>query len=181
MGAARSGKMVSMETKTDAVGLIERLLAQVAGRFTAEDDAEQQWLIDRCSPEAARLVPRLSVHALHLLDAVPVEGSINVVGLSRATGVPKGTVSKQVRRLVVAGALERHRLPDNLKEVHLRLAPVGAEIRQAHRSLHAEMEEGLRAFLHRYDEADLAVIARVLTDLERMPREGLRFRPDLLD
>ncbi|WP_245600818.1 MarR family winged helix-turn-helix transcriptional regulator [Streptomyces sulphureus] len=170
-----------METKTDAVGRIERLLAQVAGRFTAEDDAEQQWLIDQCSPEAARLVPQLSVQALHLLDAVPADGSINVVGLSRATDVPKGTVSKHVRRLVVAGALERHRLPDNLKEVHLRLAPVGAEIQQAHRSLHAQTEEGLRAFLHRYSEADLAVLARVLTDLARMPREGLRFRPDLLD
>lgn len=40
---------------------------------------------------------------------------------------------------------------------------------------------GLEAFLDRYSAADLAVIARVLEDLNRMPREGPRFRPDLLD
>ncbi|MGH3097264.1 MAG: MarR family transcriptional regulator [Streptosporangiales bacterium] len=170
-----------MQTKGEAIGEIEALVAQVTARFAAEDDAEQQWLVDQCGPEAAGVVSRMSVHALHLLDAVPVEGSVNIVGLSRATGVPKGTVSKTVRRLIADGAVTRHRLPDNRKEVHLRLTATGAEIRRAHQSLHEEMGHGLHAFLERYEDAELAVIARVLGDLTRMPREGLRFRPDLLD
>ncbi|MGH3319774.1 MAG: MarR family winged helix-turn-helix transcriptional regulator [Streptosporangiaceae bacterium] len=170
-----------MRTKSDAIRQIEDLVGQVTSRFAAEDDAEQQWLVDQCSPEAARLVSRLSVHALHLLDAIPVEGSVNIVGLSRATGVPKGTVSKTVHRLIADGLVARHRLPDNRKEVHLRLTRTGAEIRQAHRSLHEQMGHELDTFLDRYSAAELAVVTRVLEDLNRMPREGLRFRPDLLD
>lgn len=173
--------MVSVKTKNEAIGEIEALIAQVTGRFAAEDDAEQQWLVDQCGPEAARLVARMSVHALHLLDAIPAEGSINIVGLSRTTGVPKGTVSKTVRRLLADGLVSRHRLPDNRKEVHLRLTATGTEIRRAHKSLHEQMGSGLREFLERYNDAELAVIARALGDLARMPREGLRFRPDLLE
>lgn len=173
--------MVSVTTKSDAIRHIEELIVQVTNRFAAEDDAEQRWLVDQCSPEAAGVVPRVSVAALHLLDAIPAEGSVNIVGLSRATGVPKGTVSKVVRRLVTEGAVARHRLPDNRKEVHLRLTALGAEIQRAHRSLHEQMGHGLHAFLDRYSAAELAVVTRVLDDLRRMPREGLTFRPDLLD
>lgn len=173
--------MVSVKTKTEAIGAIETLIAQVTARFAADDEAEQQWLVGQCGPEAAAVVSRMSVHALHLLDAIPVDGSINIVGLSRTTGVPKGTVSKTVRRLIADGLVTRHQLPDNRKEVHLRLTPAGTEIRRAHESLHEQMGGGLRAFLERYDDAELTVIARVLDDLARVPREGLRFRPDLLD
>ena len=109
--------MVSVKTQRDAIEEIETLLGQIATRMTAEDGAEQQWLSDRCSPEAARHVRRLSVHALHLLDAIPGgEDSVNIVGLARRTGIPKGTVSKTVGRLVNAGLVERHRIPGNRKE-----------------------------------------------------------------
>ncbi|MGH3495083.1 MAG: MarR family transcriptional regulator [Sciscionella sp.] len=149
--------------------------------LSAEYDAEQQWLVEQCPPEAAPLVCRLSVHAPHLLDAIPVEGSINIVGLLQATGMPKGTVSKTVRRLAADGLVTRHRLPDNRKEVHLRVTSASADIQHAHQSLHEQMGQGIVAFLNRYSKAELAVITRVLADLQRMPREGLRFRPDLLD
>lgn len=173
--------MVSVKTKSEQIRRIEELFAQLTHRFTAEDDAEQRWLAEHCSPGAARLVEELSVPTLHLLDAIPVDGSINIVGLSRATGIPKGTVSKTVRRLVAAGLLARHRLADNRKEVHLSPTDLGAEIQRAHRGLHEEMGHGIHAFLARYSAEELAVLTRVLADLHRMPREGPRFRPDLLD
>ena len=188
--------MVSVGTKSDAIGEIETLIGRVTARMAIEDDAEQRWLADHCSPEAARKLPALSVHALHLLDEIPPENpadadtageageaarSVNIVGLAQATGVPKGTVSKTVSRLVTAGLVARHRLPGNRKEVHLRLTPLGAEIRRAHRGLHEQTTDAMHAFFARYTVADLAVITRVLDDLSRMPREGVHFRPDLLD
>lgn len=169
-----------METKSEAIARIEGLVGQVSGRFAAEDDAEQQWLADHCSPRAAGVITRMSVHALHLIDAIPADETVNIVGLARSTGVPKGTVSKTVRRFVADGLVERDRLPGNRKEVHLRLTALGEEIQRAHRSLHREMGTGVQEFLDRYSAADLEVIGRVLADLARMPREGLRFRPDLL-
>lgn len=173
--------MVFVETKSEAIARIEELVGQVSGRFAAEDDAEQQWLADHCSPRAAGVITRMSVHALHLIDAIPADETVNIVGLARSSGVPKGTVSKIVRRFVADDLVERDRLPGNRKEVHLRLTALGAEIQQAHRGLHREMGSGIQEFLDRYTAADLEVIGRVLADLARMPREGLRFRPDLLD
>jgi hypothetical protein len=66
------------------------------------------------------------------------------------------------------------------------LAPVysrrpGTEIQRSHQGLHAGTADAIRAFLARYTAADLSVLTRVLADLSRMPREGVTFRPDLLD
>lgn len=183
-----AGKIVSMTTTRATISRIEDLLGQISARFAAEDPDEQAWLRDQCSPEAQRVLDSLSVANLHLLEEIPGEDvplssnqPANIIGLSRTTGVPKGTVSKAVQRLVTQGAVTRHRLPDNSKEVHLRLTAIGAEIQAAHRGLHEQMGSGLTEFLARYSEADLEVLIRVLTDLLHLPREGLRFRPDLLD
>lgn len=174
-----------METKAEAIGRIEELIGLVTTRFSEEDADEQKWMSGMCSPAAQRIVAGLSVQSLHLLDDVPADdgtdASVNIVELSRVTGVPKGTVSKAVQRLVDQGVIVRHRRSDNRKEVHLRLTPLGEEIQRAHRSLHQQMGAGLGEFMDRYTASELTVIARVLDDLRRMPREGLRFRPDLID
>lgn len=173
-----------METKQETISEISELIERLTARFTADDVDEQQWMAAQCSPQAARVLSGLSVSMLHLLNAIPTpnsDQSINITALSLATEIPKGTVSKSVRRLVDDGVVERQQLPDNRKEVHIRLSSLGAEIHAAHRSLHEQMGDGLDAFLERYSNADLAVITRVLADLLRMPRDGLRFRPDLLD
>lgn len=177
--------MVSVKTNADRIERIEELIGRLSARFADEDEGEQQWMAEQCSPEARRVLAGLSVQSLHLLDAIPADdgtgASVNIVGLSRATGVPKGTVSKIVQRLAAGGVVARHRRPDNRKEVHLRLTELGAEIQRAHRGLHEQMGSGLAEFMGRYSAADLEVVMRVLDDLLRMPRDGLRFRPDLLD
>lgn len=174
-----------VETITASVHRIEELITQVSARFDADDDAERQWLVEHCAPALASVVSSLSVQGLHMLDAIHTvtsDGSgINVVGLARVTGVAKGTVSKTVQRLHEAGLVERSRLPDNRKEVRLRLTAAGQEVQRAHRGLHDEMGSGLAHLLARYSANELAVIIKVLEDLNRMPRDGLRFRPDLLD
>ena len=58
---------------------------------------------------------------------------------------------------------------------------MGKEIQAAHRSLHEQMGTVFDDFLTRYSPEELEVLSRVLNDLLQMPREGLRFRPDLLD
>jgi len=177
--------MVFMETKTDAIAQIETLIAQLSARFTHEDGDEKEWLHQQCSSDAQQVLTQLSISALHILDEVPsddaIGASINIVGLSEATGVPKGTVSKTVQHLVTLGVVERHRLPNNRKEVHIRLTPIGAEIQSAHQSMHAHMSASLGEFLKRYPASELDVIVRILDDLLHTPREGLRFRPDLID
>src|SRR5699024_2606368 len=86
-------KMVFMETKTDAIAQIETLIAQLSARFTHEDGDEKEWLHQQCSSDAQQVLTQLSISALHILDEVPsddaIGASINIVGLSEATGVPK--------------------------------------------------------------------------------------------
>lgn len=175
--------MVFMKTKGESIEQIGELVENLSARFSEEDVDEQAWMRDQCSPAAQRVLATISVQALHVIARIPADDgeSVNIVGLARATGVPKGTVSKIVQRLVDGGAVVRNRREGNRKEVHLRLTAVGEEIQRAHRSLHEQMGDGLATLLRRYSESDLDVITRVLNDLLRMPREGVRFRPDLLD
>lgn len=179
--------MVSMETQRELIAAITDLTARFFQRLGEEDAGERTHMKVQCSPDAQNALEHMSVGALHLLDVIPAEGSgsrsetVNIVGLSKATGSPKGTVSKRIQRLAEIGVVERRQLPGNRKEVHLRLTPIGREIQAAHRELHQQMNALPEVFLNRYRVEELEVIARVLDDLVRMPREGVRFRPDLLD
>lgn len=173
--------MVSVKTISGPVERVQELVAQVSARFDTDDEAERQWLVDQCTPELADTVAGLSVQALHLIDALERADSINVVGLAKETATPKGTVSKALQRLTAAGLVRRDRREDNRKEVYVSLTPAGEEVARAHRGLHEEMGNDLSTFLARYSNEDLAVIIKVLEDLRRLPRDGLRFRPDLLD
>lgn len=178
--------MVFMETKRELIDSITHFTARLIQRFSEEDADEQEHMRRLCSPDAQLALGRMSVESLHLLDAIPAEtdnheASTNIVGLAEMTRSPKGTVSKRVQRLTELGVVSRHRLPGNRKEVHLSLTPIGEEIRAAHRSLHEHMGTIPADFLARYSTTELRVITRVLDDLLRMPRDGLRFRPDLLD
>lgn len=177
--------MVLVETKSDLIASIGDLAGRIAARFAEEDADEQTHMRMLCSSAAQRVIDELSVEMLHLIDAIPATeasaASVNVIGLSQLTGTPKGTVSKRLQRLTDAGVISRFRIPGNRKEVHLRLTPIGMEIRAAHRSLHEQMGDVLDEFLTRYSIHDLGVVHRILDDLLRMPREGVRFRPDLLD
>lgn len=179
--------MVSMETQRELVAAITDLTARLFQRLSDEDVDERAHMRKQCSPEAQDALAQMSVEALHLLDAIPAEGggsgaeTVNVVGLSKVTGSPKGTVSKRLQRLAEIGVVERRQLPGNRKEVHVRPTPIGLEIQAAHRDLHQQMSALPEIFLRRYSVEELEVIARVLDDFVRMPREGVRFRPDLLD
>lgn len=175
--------MVSMETSADQAERITELLGLLSARFAAEDDAEQQWMLQQCSPPARRALAALGVGTLHVLGALPQAGSesINLVGLAREAGVAKGTASKAVRRLVDLDLVERHQIEGNRKEVHVRVTSLGEEIRSAHESLHREMHGGLHDFLTQYPASDLDVVARIMGDLLVAPRDGVRLAPNPTD
>lgn len=182
---ALCGNIVFVETKEELTASVIDLGGRVIARFTEDDADEQAHMRRLCSPDAQRALDQMSVEMLHLLGSIPSSDedalSINVVGLSQRTGIPKGTVSKRLQRLTEIGVVTRHQIPGNRKEVHLRATPLGEEVQAAHRSLHEQMGDVLGVFLKRYSADDLGVLHRVLGELLRMPREGVRYRPDLLE
>lgn len=113
---------------------------------------------------------------MHLLAGI-ADGPVSVVGLAAKTAQLKGTVSKHVQRLVEAGLVVREPIPGNRKEVQLSLTADGEAIAEAHRELHDEMRRGLEAFLQRYANADLQVIATVLSDVLASRKVRVRIVP----
>jgi DNA-binding MarR family transcriptional regulator len=169
--------MVSMKTKTEAVGAISELMGALSDKFETDGDAERDYLAQHCPDHlkaAARDIPTLAVHLLARI----ADGAVNIVGLAAQSGQLKGTVSKHVQRLVDAGLVERNPVPGNRKEIRLSLSDDGRILALVHRGMHDEMEAGLREFLLRYTATELATVTKVLNDLLATKKLGVRLVSD---
>ena len=175
---ARCVNIIFMETNLETAARIGELLGQLGERFTLEDADEQEFMRESLGREAQAALEHLNVSMLHLLGKIPAQlgEATNVVGIAERAGVAKSTVSKALPLLTRLELVQRYRLEGNRKEVHLRLTPLGEEIHDAHRRLHAEMTESFLDFLAQYQQADLEVVVRMLTDLLHAPRRGVRFQ-----
>jgi DNA-binding MarR family transcriptional regulator len=168
--------MVSVKTKTEAVGEIGELIGALSDKFETDGDAERDYMAQHVPGHlkaAAREVPTLAVHLLARI----AEGAVNIVGLAAQSGQLKGTVSKHVQRLVDAGLVERNPVPGNRKEIRLSLTPDGQAVAHVHRRMHDEMDAGRRDFLLRYTAAELATLTKVLSDLMATEKRGVRLVP----
>jgi DNA-binding MarR family transcriptional regulator len=79
-----------------------------------------------------------------------------------------------VQRLVDAGLVQRSPVPGSRKEVALSLTASGRTAARAHRLMHDEMNRGLEDFLSRYTRAELETVIKILKDLLRTQRVGVR-------
>lgn len=172
------GKMVSVKTKSDAVGEVVRLVDALPGKFETDVDAERDYLARRLPGHlqaAVREIPTLGVHLLAAIgDGSRDGGAVNVVGLAAQARQLKGTVSKHVQRLVDAGLVSREPLAGNRKEIRLGLTPDGRRVVDVHRQMHDEINSGVSDFLSRYTADELSVIAKVLGDLLLTEKRGVR-------
>lgn len=176
--------MVSVKTKSEAVAEITRLIAAVSDKFDGyrdEADAEREYLATRMPARLTATlgdVPTLAIHLLAAIaESVRIGDEMNIVQLATHAGQLKGTVSKHVQRLVEAGLVTREPVPGNRKELRLGLTADGRRVADAHARMHDEMDGGFRDFLVRYTVAELAVLTKVLDDLARSERAGVRLVP----
>ena len=171
--------MVSMKTKSALVADINDLLGAVKDKFEDDEDgdAERDYMVQRCPARLEGILRSLPTPALHLLAHLD-DGPTGVVGLAARSGQLKGTVSKQVQRLVEAGLVIRTPIPGNRKEIELSLSADGELVVSAHAEMHVEMAAGVGDFLGRYANAELEVVARVLRDLLATRRVGVRLEVD---
>ncbi|MGV9802142.1 MarR family winged helix-turn-helix transcriptional regulator [Mycobacterium sp. NPDC003449] len=164
-----------MKTKPELIEGITGLLGAVGDKFDGDQDAdaERDFMADRVPARLAASARALPTLSMHLLAAI-ADGPVSVVGLAARSGQLKGTVSKHVQRLVQAGLVRRAPIPGNRKEIELTLTVDGELVADVHRRLHEEMNAGFHDFLMRYSTADLQVLTRMLTDLARARKVGVR-------
>ncbi|HZE16605.1 MAG TPA: MarR family transcriptional regulator [Mycobacterium sp.] len=163
-----------MKTKAAAVAEISDLLRAVGDLFdTTDGDAERDFMAAHCPSRLRSVVREMPTLSMHLLDHLTDEPT-NVVALAVRAGQLKGTASKHIQRLVDAGLVKRSPVPGNRKEVALSLTEDGRTVVRVHRQMHDEMNRGLEDFLSRYSCAELATVIKILQDLLKTRRVGVR-------
>ena len=92
---------------------------------------------------------------IHTIAAIGAQPGCKVSELANALGIAKPSVTEIVRKLVAKGLIEKYQLPNNRKEVRVRLTPKGATANQGHTAYHADM------------------YARIYAQMERLPAQVL--------
>lgn len=141
------------------------MIPQLQKRFQSEDDEEKAWLIQNCSnPLIIDFLQESTVMMLHVIDAIGELEPVNGTTISKHFGIPKGSVSKITRKLVLQQIIRTEFLPDNKKEVLFLTTPLGKEIFDLHQALHKEMNKGINRFLQRYNTDELVFLIQAFED-----------------
>lgn len=157
--------MTNGEINIGLVTEIEQLLFDVTTQHQSNIEAEKQWLLSNCTNlEMARIVGNLTVTAFHTLDAIGHFQPVNSIDITKKTGIPKGTVSKNIKKLIDNNLITKVPLSNNKKESILNLTPLGKELFDLHGILHKKLNLGLTSFLNQYEAHELQFIAQFLKD-----------------
>ncbi|WP_168119635.1 winged helix DNA-binding protein [Paenibacillus sp. HB172176] len=148
--------------------LIHKLI-EAGGRlqqhFGNEDDEEKQWLHRHNSnPVLEEILKESTITMLHVIDAIGKLEPTNGASISKAFGIPKGSVSKITKKLVRQKLIQTEHLPHNKKEVLFRLTALGRELFELHRELHKQMNKGIIRFLEQYSEEELLIFLKGFED-----------------
>ncbi|MEK4508252.1 MarR family transcriptional regulator [Paenibacillus sp. FSL K6-2524] len=131
-----------------------------------DEDQDRLWLTEHISDDRLkRLLPRLSVSSLHVLDVINTHEGIKGADIARDMEITKGAVSKITRKLVDHGLIRKTQLPDNLKEIYFSVTPLGAELAKLHRLFHQEKDQKAMELLTSFDTASLKIVADFLEKL----------------
>ncbi|WP_435923453.1 MarR family transcriptional regulator [Paenibacillus sp. DYY-L-2] len=134
-----------------------------------DEDQDRLWLMERISDDRLKkLLPRLSVSSLHVLDVIHAHDGIKGADIARDMGITKGAVSKITRKLLDHDLIRKNRLPDNLKEIYFSVTPLGAELAELHRLFHQEKDQKVIELLTNYDAASLEIVADFLEKLSSL-------------
>lgn len=142
------------------------LLAKVSERFEPDDSEMKQWITQKFgSPVLMELLQDSTIMGLRVLDAIGQLEPVNGITISKQYRIPKGSVSKATRRLVMKKLITQEALPNNKKEILFRLTPLGKQLFDAHRAFDQQMEKGFVRFLQKYEPGELQFIVRLLQDI----------------
>ncbi len=145
------------------------LLSKVTERLEPDNTGMKQWMTENFgNPALAELLQDTTIMGLRVLNAIGTLEPVNSITVSKKFHIPKGSVSKTTRRLIVKKLITQEALPNNKKEVLFRLTPLGKELFEAHRAFDQQMEKGFVRFLRNYQPDELRFIARLLQDLSEV-------------
>jgi Transcriptional regulators len=145
---------------------IEELLFAATTRHQMNIEQEKQWLLQNSSATISTIVKELSVVSFHVLDAIGKFQPINTINISNRAGIPRGTVSKNIKKLTASSLITKVPIPDNRKESVFYLTPLGKELFDLHQELHKQFDLAFYSFLRKYSTEELNFLTRFLKDFQ---------------
>lgn len=103
---------------------------------------------------------------IHTLMAIGKNPDINLANLSRVLGISRSAISQMTGRLARKDLVEKHRDPDNDKEVLVRLSPRGTIAYLGHEQHHAKIYAHMHRNLGDLTDEQFALIRRFLAAIE---------------
>ena len=103
---------------------------------------------------------------IHTIMAIGKNPDINLTSLSHLLGISKSAISQMAGRLTKKNLVERHRDPDNDKEILLCLSPKGTIAYLGHEQHHAKIFARMHRNLGDLSDKDAALILRFLSAME---------------
>jgi DNA-binding MarR family transcriptional regulator len=100
---------------------------------------------------------------IHTVQAIGLFPGMNVTGLADRMGVTRGAASQMVGRLAGKGLIEKYRLPENDKEIRLRLTGEGSVAFRGHEAQHGWVH---RRIYERIGDLDSEAVALLLSVFE---------------
>ncbi|MBK1812829.1 MarR family transcriptional regulator [Clostridium sp. YIM B02505] len=157
------------ENKEVLIKEVTRQFSSTVARHASEEDDEKKWLLEHCnSPVKLEILQEISVIGLHVLDAIGRFEPVNSITISKETAIPKGTVSKTIKKLISKKLIVKKPLPNNKKESIFHITPLGKELFELHDALHKQMDSAINNFLKKYDDDELQFLIRFLRDFQEL-------------
>lgn len=156
------------EMNDDLLRLKKRIEKSMYRLFVSEADEDQDrlWMLERISDDRLKkLLRRLSVSSMHVLDVIHAHDGIKGIDIARDLGITKGAVSKITRNLLDHGLIRKEQRPNNLKEIYYSVTPLGAEVAEVHQAFHREQDEKATELMAGFDAASLEIVADFLEKL----------------
>jgi DNA-binding MarR family transcriptional regulator len=113
------------------------------------------------------LLEAISLAEVHCIDCIGTIVQPNVTKISKTMGLTRGGISKISKKLLGKGLIESYRSPDNNKEIYFRLTESGHSLYVEHQKIHHEVRVKWTTLLTHYNDDELAVILRFITDVTK--------------
>jgi DNA-binding MarR family transcriptional regulator len=110
---------------------------------------------------------------IHTLHAIGLHPGMNVSTLAATMGVSRGAGSQMVGRLAGKGLIEKYRLPENEKEVRLRLTTEGTVAFRGHEAQHGWIHRRIYESIGDLDPEACALLLSVFEAIDGVTREML--------
>lgn len=108
----------------------------------------------------------ITVAEIHTIDAIGKSGSINLINLSKAIGVTKGSVSQMIYKLVDKGLVNKSVSPSSDREIVITLTKKGQQAFDGHRQMHIDSALKMNSLVDDMPQEVLAVSLQYLENFE---------------